>query len=528
MISRTAFFLALFVLLIGLFVACTPASTPEQSQEKTAPNQPPYIIGDHQGDWGYPTPYSAYPRGPGYLRMYYIFDTLIWKDQNGFVGALAAEYDFDPENLSYTFTIREGVKWHDGTDFSAGDVLFTFNYLREHPMPVADISVIKEVRKLDKNTVQITLEEPYAAFLNNLAGVVPILPEHIWSGVEQPEEFAGPEAVIGTGPYRLKNYSREQGRYHYQAFSDYYLGEPLKNELLMVKVSDPQMALQKGDVDFAQVEPEAVETLKQAGFLVESGAHDWCLKLMINHREGPLAETEFRRALALAINLEELVERALRGHGLPGSPGLASPDSRWYCDEVEPYRYDHRAAVEKLETMGYKYNDGILKDKTGEQLSLELITHANYAREAEIVGAQLSKLGLDLDIRSMERSVVDSYIRDWNFDLAISGHGAVGGDPETLQRFMVGKGSPHLNARYQDEQLIEALENQSRGLEEAERQEYVCKVQHIHAEAVPAYPLYYPTWYYAHNGRVEWFFTREGIGTGTPIPLNKLALVELE
>lgn len=528
MIRRAAFFLALFVLLLSVLVACTNDPSPGSPQEDSAANAEPYIIGDRQGDWGYPSPYSAYPRGPGYLRMYYIFDTLIWKDDSGFVGALAEEYNFDPENLSYTFNLREDVTWHDGTAFSADDVIFTFNYLREHPMPVADISIIEEVSKLDQYTVKITLERPYAAFLNNLAGVVPVLPEHTWSGVEQPEEFAGPEAVIGTGPYRLKNYSREQGRYHYQAFPDYYLGTPLVDELLMIKVGDPQMALQSGDVDFAQIEPEAVEILEQKGFLVESGTHDWCLKLMINHREEPLSKVEFRRSLALAIDLDELVARALRGHGLPGSPGLVSPDSRWYCREIAPYGFNHREALEKLETMGYSFSDGILKDEAGEQLSLELITHADFAREAEIVGRQLSELGIDLNVRSMERSVVDSYIRNWDFDLAISGHGAVGGDPETLQRFMVGEASPHLNARYQDEKLIEALKHQSRALDEDERGKAVCEVQRLHAEAVPAYPLYYPTWYYAHNERVEWFFTKDGIGTGTPIPLNKLALVEQE
>ncbi|MFO7952539.1 MAG: ABC transporter substrate-binding protein [Bacillota bacterium] len=526
MIHRTAFFLAIFVLLIGLLVACNPGSSPEVPQEDTVTNEAPYIIGDRQGDWGYPSPYSTYPRGPGYLRMYYIFDTLVWKDHNGFVGALAEEYDFDPAKLSYTFNLREGVKWHDGTSFSADDVIFTFDYLREHPMPLADISVIEEVIKLDQNTVKITLKRPYASFLNNLAGALPILPEHIWEKVDQPKEFAEPEALIGTGPYQLKSYSREQGRYHYQSFTDYYLGEPLVEELLMVKVSDPQMALQNGDVDFAQVEPEAVELLENTGFLVESGTHDWCLKLIINHREEPFSEMEFRRALALAIDLDKLVERALRGHGLPGSPGLVSPDNRWYCEEFKTYGYDPQAAVEKLEALGYSFDDGMLKDETGEPLSLELITHADYAREAEIVGAQLSELGLDLDVRSMERSVIDSYIRNWDFDLAITGHGAVGGDPETLQRFMVGEGSPHLNARYQDENLIEALEQQSRALDETEREEAVCEAQRLHAEAVPAYPLYYPTWYYAHNEKVNWFFTKEGIGTGIPIPLNKLALVE--
>ena len=521
-------FLVLLVLLISLMVSCTAPASPEDSPEEvdSGKGEEPYIIGDETGDWGFPSPYAAYPRGPGYLRMSFIFDTLVWKDEEGLVSALAEDWEFDQEELSYTFYLREGVEWHDGETFSAEDVVFTYQYVREHPLPWAEVGMIEEVEKVDEHTVEMKLDEPYAAFLNNVAGVVPIIPQHEWEGVETPEEFTEPEALVGTGPYRLQNYQREQGRYHYEAFPDYYLGEPSQEEIHMIKVSDPQMALQRGDVDYARIEPEAVEELEESGFQVESGAHDWNLKLMMNHQESPLDEVDFRRALAHSLDLEELVERALRGHGLPGSPGLVSPDSRWHCPEISNYQYDPAQAEEKLEASGYLVEEETVLDEGGESVSLEVIARSDFAREGELVGEQLAEAGFEVEVRSLEGSVLDQRVREWDFDLAVTGHGAVGGDPDTLERFMVGEASPHLNARYQDEELQEAFKRQRQALDQDNRQEAVGDIQRLHAERVPAYPLHYPTWYFAFNERVDWFFTRDGIGTGTPLPLNKLALIE--
>lgn len=489
-----------------------------------------YIIGDEDGDWGYPTPYTSNPRGPGYVRLSYIFDTLIWKDSEGFTGALAKEWEFDEAENSYTFQLRDDVQWHDGEPFSASDVVFSFEYYREHPSHWADLELVGSVEQSGEKEITISLEEPYAPFLNNVAGVVPILPAHIWEDVSEPDEFTAAEAVIVTGPYELEDYSREQGLYRYRANPDYYLGEPLVESLLMMKVSDPHLALRRGDINYAMVEPEAVEELEREGFRVTPGDHDFNLKLMFNHQEPPFAEIEFRRALARSIDLEVIVERALRGHGLPGSPGMVTPDSRWFAgeDELPAYDYDPEEARRKLEEMGYTLQDGLLRDEEGEVLSVELLGMADYSRETEIVAGQLADLGIEADTRNAERSVVDNRIRNWDFDLAITGHGGMGGDPEIFRRFMIGEASPHLNARYDSDSLKEALQEQRRQGEHTQRKEAVDKMQRIYAEELPTYTLHYPTWYFAYDDTIDWFFTRDGIATGTPLPLNKMAVVDTE
>lgn len=508
---------AMICLMLVTGTACTGAPPEAGGAPEAGDPASTYIIGDEQGDWGYPSPFAAYPRGPGFLRVSYVFDTLVWKDSEGFTSALAEEWVFDEEENSYTFQLREGVKWHDDTPFSARDVVFTVEYLKEHPLPWFSLDIIQEVTETEDGEVKIYLQEPYAPFINNVAGVMPILPEHVWADVSDPGEFIEPEAVIGTGPYQLEEYQREQGRYKFTAFPGYYLGEPKVETLLMVKVSEPHLALQRGDVNYAMVQAEAVETLEEAGFQVVEGTHDWNLKLMFNHREEPFNQVSVRRAFAQALNLEELVDRALRGHGLPGSPGLVSPDSRWYAgsDALPDYAHDPDAAIDILEEAGYDF-----------QKELELLVLADYSREAELLAGQLREAGLKVRTRAAESSVVDSRVREWKFDLAVTGHGGVGGDPEVLNRFMVGQGSPHLNARYEHAELEELLRAQGREMDEAKRKELVHDLQRIYAEEIPAYTLHHPTWYYAYDDQVDWFFTHDGIGTGTPLPLNKLALLE--
>ncbi len=511
----------LIVVLAVTGISCSSSPAEDTSAET-------YIIGDEDGDWGYPTPYTSYPRGPGYLRLSYLFDTLVWKDSEGFTEALAKDWSFAEDELSYTFSLREGVNWHDGESFSAADVVFTYEYYEKHPSHWAQIEKIKDIEKLDEHTVKIYLEEPYAPFLNNVAGVMPILPRHIWEEVDEPEEFTTAEAAIGTGPYELEKYRREEGLYRYEANPEYYLGEPLVEQLMFIKVSDPHLALQRGDVNYAMVEAEAKETLENAGYEVVQGEHDFNLKLMFNHTREPFDQLEFRQAVARAIDLENLVERALRGHGIPGSPGMISPDSYWFAgeDALPDYEQNMEKARRMIEEMGYSFRGEEFEDEDGEPLSLELLTAADYSREAEIVAGQLEELGLKIETRSAERNVVDNRIRDWNYDMAITAHGGLGGDPEIFWRFMLGKASPHLNTRYDYPPLKEALQSQAREMDLSKRKELAEEMQRIFAEEIPSYTLHYPTWYFAYDETVDWFFTRDGIGVGTPLPLNKMALVD--
>jgi ABC-type transport system substrate-binding protein len=79
-------------------------------------------------DWGAPNPFLFYPRGPGYVNMSYVFDSLTWKDEKGVMGLLAERWETSRDMTVYTFTLRKNARWHDGRPVGAGDVAFTFDY----------------------------------------------------------------------------------------------------------------------------------------------------------------------------------------------------------------------------------------------------------------------------------------------------------------------------------------------------------------------------------------------------------------
>ncbi|SMB99656.1 peptide/nickel transport system substrate-binding protein [Thermanaeromonas toyohensis ToBE] len=494
-------------------------------------NQGVYTIADTTGDWGFPSPYGHYPRGPGYVRMSFIFDTLIWKDAQGFVPALAREWQYDPQDNAYIFHLNQNVTWHDGHKFTSKDVVFTVDYMRKHPYQWVDTSVIKKAEALDEYTVKLGLSKPYAPFLSNIAGTLPILPAHIWQNVEEPEKFQQKEAVIGTGPFKLVDYNREQGTYLYEAYDNYYQGKPRVSKLKFVKISEEMAAaaIRQKQVNAASPPPELTEDLKKEGFKILRGTHDWVAKLLINHRKGPLSKREFRQALALAIDREALVKVALRGFGLAGSPGLIPPDNPWYNARVEQYNYNPSKAEELLASLGYTRQRNYLA-RDGQILELELLfrgtgSRSSEERVAELVKEQLEKVGIKVNLRSLEAKTLDNRVKEWKFDLALSGHGGLGGDPEILNRVISGQGFN--SARYdKSEELNSLLAKQNLEMDLEKRRQLVNQIQEIYAREMPALPLYYPTSYWAHDGRIELYFTPGGVGSGVPNPLNKMAFVK--
>lgn len=485
-----------------------------------------YTIADAAGDWGFPSPYGHYDRGPGILRMSFLFDTLVWRDATAYVPALAENWEYLEEETAYLFELRPDVTWHDGEPFTARDVAFTFRYLKEHPYSMADTTAVAAVEVLDDYRVIIKLHEPFAPFLALIAGAVPILPEHIWQSVENPAEYSQPEAVIGTGPYKLADYNREQGSYLYLANEDYYLGEPLVKQLRFVKLN-PQLAgaaLLRGEINYTPIPPEMLDELLGQDISIVKADYDFAVKLMFNHTKEPFSGKEFRQGLAYAINRQELVDIAKRGHGLAGSPGLLSETSPWYNGGVPAYGYDQDRALALFEKAGYHYENGKLV-KDGKPAMFTLLFDPDTEREAQLLEKQLEEVGIELRLRSVEAKTRDSLVSDWQFDLALLGHGGLGTDPAFYTQVIVGP-SFH-SARYTaNEQLNNLIKDQLKTMDRESRLGLLKKIQEIYAEEMPCLTLYYPDNYFAHDGQVELFNTWQGVATGVPLPLNKLSFVQ--
>jgi len=494
-------------------------------------------IADGRGDWGYPNPYRHYPRGPGYIRMSWVFDTLVWKDRNGYIPALAEKWSYDPSKMAFTFQLNPKAKWHDNRPLTAEDVVFTLSYFKKHPYRWITVDHVGRSEAPDAHTVVIHLVKPYAPFLSDIGGTMPVMPKHIWEKVTHPETFDDPEAFIGSGPYLFRDFNKAQGTYLYEAFVAYYQGRPKADRLIYVRSGKPIVSLSTGQVDLANIQPEMAEPLIKKGLVVIRDERGWNKKLMINHRTPPFDQKAFRHALAHAIDRQEIIEKAHRGFAAPASYGLLSTDHDMYNPNTPTYLYDPTLAQKRIASLGYaKGPDGIYH-KEGRPLKIELLS-SNLTvagervtdRDGEVIKKQLEQIGIAVELLNLEQTTTDSRVKNWDFDLAVSGHGGICGDPRMLnQSILSGYGAGSVNcARYDvNATLNRLLEDQMAEMDPEKRKQIVYKIQQVYAEDLPAISLYYPDAMAAYTPKkgIVWFYTRGGISKGIPISQNKMSLI---
>jgi len=470
------------------------------------------------GDWGYPSPYAHYPRGPGGFKMALIFDGLLERDEDGLIPWLAEDYEIKDGGRQYLFTVRDGVKWQDGKPLTAEDVKFTFEYASKHPMVWSYIGSndIKKVEVTGDNQVLVTVSEPNASMLYNL-GRTRIIPKHIWENVDNPREFTGPEAVIGTGPYRLTDYNKEHGTYRFEAFEDFWGPGQRVKVIEFIPVSEPVLAFEKGEIDLTGVSPDVLPRFQNnPEYKIVQSPGFWGYRLLFNMGDHPvLRHKEMRQAISYAIDSKELINKVARGAAVPGSAGILPPDHVMYNPDIKQYDLNLKKAEELLAGLGYDKLDtnGIRQNKDGEKLSFNLLA-GGEVRLAEVLKEQLAKAGIEIKVQSIDGKSRDARVRNNEYQLAILGHGGWGGDPDYLRERFGGysKGgiSPSASGLqgYNNEELNDLLEKQRTEMDEQKRRQLIFKIQEILAGDVPEIPLYYTTGYSVYRpGKYDgWMF----------------------
>ncbi|MCK4458875.1 MAG: hypothetical protein KAU52_04025 [Methanosarcinales archaeon] len=484
-------------------------------------------------DWGYPAPFTFYPRGPGYSRMSLLFDTLTWKDADGVIPALADGWKVSDDGKTWTFYLDRNARWHDGELFTADDVEFTIGYMQDHEGEFTwfeSINYIDDVEVIDDYTIVIDLNAPMASFLVDIAGNVPILPEHIWNDVSDPLTFKDADAVIGTGPLKLVEYDSAMSSYQYEANYDYYDGKLLVDEFISMEVGDATAALQTGDVDevsFWGSEITAVQGFEgDPDFEIITGPSFWVLQVIFNCEKYPNNITEFRQAIAHGIDRDEIVSQVLKGGGIPANTGIMHPDSIWYNPDCTVYEYNTDTANDILDSLGFteKNSKGIRQYPSGAEqsgdITFNLYTIGKYSRVAELIETDLDAIGIDIVVTLSGWGPIDTRLKERNFDVVISGHGGIS-NPQ-IMRIPSWPASTYQNSEYDSTFAEQEVE-----MDLDTRKELVNQLQEMVADDLPVYTLYHPYMWCVYDPEVldTWFYTRDGIGIGIPLELNKLVFL---
>jgi len=343
-----------------------------------------------------------------------IFEGLTRFGPDGAVNpGLAATWDISKDGTVYTFALRPGVTFHDGTTLTADDVVFTLDRARAEGSTNAQPGLFANIvsaEAVDELTLRVTLDGPDGAFLFDMAwgDAVIVAPESAESNATNP---------IGTGPFRFAN--RIEGDRIELVRNDAYWGEAVALKAATFRfISDPNAAfaaMMAGDVDAFPNFP-APETLAQFAadprFSVIVGSTEGETILAMNNAQAPLDDIRVRQAIAHAINRQDIIDGAMFGYGTPIGTHFA-PHNPNYVDLTGQSAYDPDAARALLAEAA----------PAGLSLRLALPPPAYARRGGEIIAAQLREVGIQTEITNLEWAQwLEQVFRGRDFDLTIVSH----------------------------------------------------------------------------------------------------------
>ncbi|MDP0929763.1 ABC transporter substrate-binding protein [Paracoccus onubensis] len=506
-----------------LLVLATMLASPALAQ-----GDRPLVITDTRGDRGMLAPYVHARNGIAYLYTSYVFDSLIAQNAKGeLVPGLAESWTLSENGLTADLRLNPKASWHDGQPVTAQDAAFTFSYMAQNPYPFASIGNIDRAEAISDHHLRLTLKKRDAGLFSGLLLALPVLPRHIYSSQTDPGHFASPAAATGSGPYRLVEYDKAQGRYALKANPDYYRGKPLFDALMIVTMSDDAalQALNNGEVDvISYLPPERAGDAKAAGRQVVAARSGHVVKIGFNHEE-MFADADMRQALAYALDRQAILDiTSARGEAALADTGYFQSGSPWRENVADPaYAHDPGHAADLLEKQGLTRGASEKWQRDGVPVTLRLLADGAQARVAQVVTDQLEAFGFTVDLRLMEQAALQAVPTGGDYDLLISSTSTTG-DPSDIANRVTGQ-SWNADRYHGDGRLDAILKEAGQSATPDERLTHLHEFQRLYARELPSLMLLDPVMATAHNDRVDLSFMPDGALIGIPTTIDKSAFV---
>jgi peptide/nickel transport system substrate-binding protein len=388
-------------------------------------------------------------------RLMYSFLTAYDQSDQHPIGGVADSWKVAEDKLTWTFHVRDGMKWSDRQPITAKDVAFTFTLMMTNTTAASAngnfVRNFDTVTAPDDHNVVIKTKRPQSTML---ALDVPIVPEHVWSKVSDIGRFTNLDfPAVGSGPFILTDYKQDQ-YVKLKANPDFSLGRPAIDELRFIHYDNSEAAVQgllKGDVDvvgkltstqFNGLRGKPNIALNKAqghrinDLLINPGAQTNTHQA-IGDGNPALSDVKLRQAIARAIDPKTLVDKVFGGYAEVGSGFIPPVFSTYHWDPsaTQVRKFDPAAATRTLDEAGYtKGPDGIRLDKTGKPLKLRLIGDSGQTTDqpaTQYIKSWLKDIGIDVDVQMFDSDKFSDAGTGGHYDLAMGGWGA-NPDPDAV------------------------------------------------------------------------------------------------
>lgn len=342
-----------------------------------------------------------------------IFNGLVELDDNANPHSdLAERWEVSDDSTRYTFHLADGVRWHDGEPMTSADVKFTFEniLLNYHSRTKGGLSgILESIDTPDDTTVVFNFTQPYAALLQRLNSTeAPILPKHVYEGVDDVQTAAANLTPVGTGPFKLESYDIDN-KITLVRNDDYFKeGLPYLDRVVMRVIPDQNtqvLALEEGEVDYIwRVPGGEIERLSGDDSIVLHGVNSgpgggFCIPtLTFNSDRDVFSDLRVRQAIAHAINRDQMLAQVIFGQGRVATGPINSQMAFAYSDDVTTYAYDIDRANALLDEAGYA------SDGTRFTMDLLVFSFGDFPKYGEVMRQNLAEVGIDVEVMPLDRS----------------------------------------------------------------------------------------------------------------------------
>ena len=437
--------------------------------------------------------------------------------------SMAEKYEVTDEGKKVVFTLRDGLKFHDGKPVTSKDVKFTLDsiaspdYTGDLQSYVTSIVGFKEVQMgtetslkgivtPDDKTVEINFEVPYSPVLTNI-GTLGILPAHIWETLEVKKWAEGNDLIskpIGSGPYKFVEF--KAGEYvKLSANEDYYNGAPkLKTfNFKVVKEETVSAELIKGSidlVDISSVKKEDEKTLKDGGVEVKKYPNSKIQYMGFNLRNSILQNKDLRTAFAYGIDRENIVSGLIEGNGVIINTPMVPTLWSYPKDGLVEYKFDEAKAKELLKKAGYEDTNGNgIVDKDGKDLELTLtVPTGDTVREktGTIIQDNLAKIGIKINLENLEfKATMNKVVGNHEFDLYLMGN-TLDADPDPTPNWYSTQASDEKGvfgwniAGFKSEEADKLMDENRKAIKQEDRAKILNDFGKLLNQELPWIPLY--------------------------------------
>lgn len=376
-------------------------------------------------------PYNASVNGLAFGIVYepLVYDNLLSDKKTPW---LASAYSWSADGKTLTFTIRSGVQWSDGQPFTADDVIYTFNLLKQNSALdlQSDWSVLSSVAKQGSDQVVMTFQSSAVPYFYQVAGQTAIVPQHIWSTIKDPTaQVAKP---VGTGPFTMSSCTPQNVEYTKNP-SYWQKGLPYIQTVDYPAFTDNDPANQYLAAGNAQWGGQFIPNI-DTYYVARDKAnnHYWFppidnIDIWFNLTKAPLNNKAVRQAIAYGIDRGGVSKKGEYGYEPAGNQtGVLTPTFSSWVDQSAVAKYNYKLDVAKatslLTSAGFtKGADGIMADGSGHKLSFTMISIAGYTdwtASIQVVKQNLQQIGVEIKEQDQNSNDYFNNLFTGNYDLA--------------------------------------------------------------------------------------------------------------